>query len=566
MFRTFSRRFLPNPFDRILRKAAKKGAKTILLGWNRGLGDIPLGLFALVHRIVTWIPNAQVTFITRENLKEGFELLEGVNCIVDSRWKRGEKIQIDPSLKSQFDLVIENPNPTDWAYWQIGTLVPKLSWKKEFDFLAHSLDLDPKLSYVGIQPLAETDHGPWRNWPFAYWQQLIEALGQRGYFVLLFGFKNEPDFPHPNVIDFRGKTRLLELLSMIKNRLCALVLPDSGICSMTYYLNENFPLRMVSLWADPFQGILKQKVPPPNAQLVHHALIGEGRDLSKVTPAKVLQALDLPPKVFPILFAAGQGTRLGLSGPKGLFPILGKTLFEWICEKLSPGSPLAVMTSPQNHEEIVTFFQKRPFQDLELYFFQQEEAFFLDEEKKELPLKGPIGNGDVFRAFKTAGLDLVCKEKGIEWVTISYVDNPLIHPLDPELIAFSAKKRVDAVVQCIEREEKDICMGALIKEEGRIKVIEYTELDPQKQYAHSYSGQMCFSLPFFIAMADRELPIHWVRKKVGGKWIWKKEFFIFDALAFAKEAEIFPVFRKSRYAPIKGKEDVEIAIEQLKSQ
>ena len=52
MFRTLTKHFLPNPFDWKLKRAAKRGAKTVLLGWNRGLGDIALGLFA--HGTPKW--------------------------------------------------------------------------------------------------------------------------------------------------------------------------------------------------------------------------------------------------------------------------------------------------------------------------------------------------------------------------------------------------------------------------------------------------------------------------------------------------------------------------------
>src|SRR5271155_5471958 len=126
MFRTIARYFLPNPLDWMLRRAARKGGSKILLGWNRGLGDIALGLYAIVHRIREIIPNAEISFLIRENLKDGFTMLENVQILIAPEWKRGgaysvretlKKIGVDPK---SFDLVIERPSPTDWVRWQRG--------------------------------------------------------------------------------------------------------------------------------------------------------------------------------------------------------------------------------------------------------------------------------------------------------------------------------------------------------------------------------------------------------------------------------------------------------------
>lgn len=298
MFRTLSRHLLPNRLDWLCRRTAKRGGKEILLAWNRGLGDIALGLYAIVHRMRTLIPGAKISFLVRENLIDGFSLLEGVRAFAAIGWKRGESYDVEESLRAigrdprEFDLIIPWPSPTDWVRWQRGTLVPRLSWKSEHDDLWKRFGLSEEYIYIGAQASAETNYGLWRNWPELRWREFFEGLRRHPQArVLLFGFGKEPAYESEQVIDLRGKTTLFELLSIIKNRCSHLIAPDSGILSMAYYLDQPFSLQLVSLWADPLHGILKQNVASPNPLLVHRPLIGAHRDCSTIQAEKVLATL-----------------------------------------------------------------------------------------------------------------------------------------------------------------------------------------------------------------------------------------------------------------------------------
>ncbi len=73
---------------------------------------------------------------------------------------------------------------------------------------------------------------------------------------MLFGHAQPQRFDAPRVIDLRGRTSFLDVLSIIKNRARILLAVDSGILTMAYYLDCPFPLHVVSLWSDPRQGIL----------------------------------------------------------------------------------------------------------------------------------------------------------------------------------------------------------------------------------------------------------------------------------------------------------------------
>ena len=298
MFKRLCRKLGINPLDRLLKKAASKNAKKVLVCWNRGLGDIPLGLYALVIRIRHFMPDVQISFLTRKDLESGFHMLEDVGVLVDPDWKRRVPFDTAASLKklgkdiADYDLVLERPDPTNWLQWQIGKLTPRLKWNAQWDDLWQKFGLVKEGPYIGVHVQTETFYDYEKNWPQKHWDEFFRlAAAEYNANIVLFGFSQEPMFNIPGVIDLRGKTNLFEMLSIIKNRCRYLLVPDSGVLSIAYYIDENFPIRIVSLWADPKQGILRQKVASPNAGLRHCALIGKNKDLSRVPVEAVVKKL-----------------------------------------------------------------------------------------------------------------------------------------------------------------------------------------------------------------------------------------------------------------------------------
>src|SRR3972149_8197563 len=113
-----------------------------------------------------------------------------------------------------------------------------------------------------------------------------------------------------------------------------------------------------------------------------------------------------------LILAGGLGSRLGHEGPKGTYPITPirkKSLFQLFAEKIRAAEnryqttiPLAVMTSPQNHEETIRFFETHNYFGLKkenLFFFSQHELPLLDEKRYPLSVKAPDGNGYALRYF-----------------------------------------------------------------------------------------------------------------------------------------------------------------------
>ncbi len=300
MIRKLKRWIMPNPLDVLLKHAQQKGYKKILIAWNRGLGDIALGLFALVYRIREYLPEAEITFLTRPDLEEGFSLLEGVCVLVSPAIQRGSEFSVTEELqrrgysREHFDLIMEKPDPTRWLYWQIGKLTPRLLWKREWDGLHEKFEL-PSGALVGHPPVigvhvqTETCYGYEKNWPAQHWHHFFkDAVKELGAHILLFGFQPQPLFEGPHLFDLRGRTTLIEMLSIIKNCCTHLVVPDSGVLSLAYYLDITTPLKVISLWADPNQGVLRQKVPSPNRLLEHIAMVGKNKDTSRIPVKEVL--------------------------------------------------------------------------------------------------------------------------------------------------------------------------------------------------------------------------------------------------------------------------------------
>lgn len=292
------RKYGVNPLDSLLKRAHKNQLSRFLILWNRGLGDIPLGLYALTHRIREYIPDAQITFATRTDLMDGFKMLDGVDVIADPEWKRGTSFDLDKTLlntglcRRDFDIILEHPDPTRWLMWQLGKLTPKLNWNTQWDSLFESFSLDPKKKYVGVHVQTETSYAYEKNWPASHWKEFFKkAHLEQGVGIILFGFSPNPPFEGEGIVDLRGKTSLYEMLSIVKNRCQYLLVPDSGLLSITYYIDASFPIDVVSLWADPKQGVLRQNVASPNPLLRHHPLIAENKDLQTVSVERAARLL-----------------------------------------------------------------------------------------------------------------------------------------------------------------------------------------------------------------------------------------------------------------------------------
>ncbi|MCS7459313.1 UDPGP type 1 family protein [Paenibacillus doosanensis] len=300
-------------------------------------------------------------------------------------------------------------------------------------------------------------------------------------------------------------------------------------------------------------------------------------------------------KVGAIVVAGGQGSRLGYDGPKGTYDIglpSGKSLFQLQAERLLNLSgragrtiPWYIMTSPENHEETVRFFEASRyfgFPREHCRFFQQEALPALDEEGKivmaaqdEISL-APSGNGDCFAALKRSGLLAEMKLRGLRWLFYYNVDNALVRVADPLFVGAAERGGHPLAAKAVEKSHPGEKVGILCWRGGHPAVVEYTVIPERVMNERDRSGKLVygmgnvsmqlFRIDFIEKAADAELPFDMAHKAIpciGGDGerivpdrpnAYKFERFIFDAFPLADRITVLKVNPEEEFAPVKNKE------------
>ena len=291
----------------------------------------------------------------------------------------------------------------------------------------------------------------------------------------------------------------------------------------------------------------------------------------------------------------------GHNGPKGTY-ILNvkpepKSLFEILCDNLKNAKekygvviPWYIMTSRENNNETVEFFEKNNYFNYPkeaVKFFMQGELPMVDTEGKILLNEEGIikeaadGHGGIFEAMFKNNVVQDMKQKEIEWIFIGPIDNPLAKMVDEMLIGISKEEGVLEAGKSLVKSNPEEKVGVFCKKNGKPSVIEYTEITKEMAYATDENNNLMygeshincnmFNIKGLEIIGNQKLPYHSAFKKatyldVNGNIIkpekpnaYKFESFIFDAFNKLDDMLILRVKREEEFAPVKGKEGVDSA-------
>jgi UDP-N-acetylglucosamine/UDP-N-acetylgalactosamine diphosphorylase len=305
-------------------------------------------------------------------------------------------------------------------------------------------------------------------------------------------------------------------------------------------------------------------------------------------------------KVAAFVVAGGQGTRLGFDGPKGNFPVSpvkNKTLFQIFAEtiftvsqKYNTTCPWYIMTSPLNHEQTVKIFDANNYYGLNkknVFIFQQGTLpnFSLDGKillaEKHTIAASPDGHGGSLQALYNSGALTDIKKRGIEFISYWQVDNPLVNIFDPLFIGLHALDKAEMSSKALAKTGPFEKLGNFCMSDGKITVIEYSDLPNELAEKKNPDGSLVFELGSIaihvisVDFVDRlnkqeiSLPLHRAVKKIpfiddNGNLIEptgpngvKLESFIFDALPLCSKSIILRTIRSEEFAPTKNAEGVD---------
>ncbi|HZW11133.1 MAG TPA: UDPGP type 1 family protein [Phycisphaerales bacterium] len=304
--------------------------------------------------------------------------------------------------------------------------------------------------------------------------------------------------------------------------------------------------------------------------------------------------------------AGGQGTRLGYEGPKGCYPagaITGRPLFQFFAEgirktgqKYGATPPWYIMTSPQNHDSTIAFFEEHRWFGLDrggvLFFpqgmmpsFDMATGRMLLARKHEIATN-PDGHGGSLKALKVSGALDDMRGRGVRHISYFQVDNPIVRVADPVFLGLhdaapdSSGEMSSKMLAKAYPEEK---VGVFCIADGKLQVIEYSDLPMERQRERGPDGTLRFIAGSpaihilgvdFVEKVNSDpefaLPYHRAEKKIPyidldtGERVEparpngvKLERFVFDAIPLAERSIVYEADRVEEFAPIKNAEGVD---------
>ena len=185
----------------------------------------------------------------------------------------------------------------------------------------------------------------------------------------------------------------------------------------------------------------------------------------------------------------------------------------------------------------------------------------------------PDGHGGSLRALYRSGALDDMKRRGVEFLSYWQVDNPLINIFDPLFIGLHILDQAEMSSKAIIKTGPKEKVGNFCLVDGRVNVIEYSDLPDEPAEKRNPDGSLVFELgSIAIHIINRtfvenlngddfSLPLHRAAKKIQhidekGNAVEsdgiKLESFVFDALPLASKSVILQTIRSEEFAPTKN--------------
>ncbi|KAF5307430.1 hypothetical protein FQR65_LT06944 [Abscondita terminalis] len=295
-------------------------------------------------------------------------------------------------------------------------------------------------------------------------------------------------------------------------------------------------------------------------------------------------------RVAALVLAGGQGTRLGVTQPKGTFSIglpSEKSLFQIQAERIQKIETLAnefckangsiawyVMTSDVTNQETETFFKTNNYFGIDnknVLFFNQGTLPVLDAKKRLVVDKGrlvsaPDGNGGLYKALADGLILKDMEMRGVKHIYVYSVDNVLVKVADPIFIGYCIRKQADCGAKVVTKTNPLEKIGVLCTIKGETCVAEYSEIQNADANLRDDRGNLIFNLGnicnhyFSFEFLEKVISDHATLLKahlvptISG---FKLEKFIFDVFRVSKNFIVWEVERYKEFSALKNSEAAE---------